>query len=58
MVGSAIFAIVILAVAKLSLPTLFVITGVLNLLFGVFLYTKLNRYKNSMERADGDDVFL
>lgn len=58
MVGSAIFAIVVLAVAKLPLPMLFVITGVLNVLFGVFLYSKLNRYKDSMERADGDDAFL
>lgn len=44
MVTSAIFAIVILNVLKLSLPQLFMITGILNLLFGVFLYLKLHKH--------------
>lgn len=44
MVTSAIFAIVILNVLKLSLPQLFLITGVLNLAFGIFLYLKLRQH--------------
>ncbi|TXD98235.1 MFS transporter [Psychrobacter frigidicola] len=44
MVTSAIFAIVILNTLKMSLPQLFLITGVLNIAFGLFLYTKLNKH--------------
>lgn len=49
MVTSAIFAIVILNLLKLSLPQLFLVTGVLNIVFGVFLYFKLKRYKDTMQ---------
>lgn len=41
MVGSAIFSIVILSVLQLDLPILFLITGIINAVFGVFLYKKL-----------------
>ncbi len=44
MVTSAIFAIVILNTLKLSLPQLFLVTGVLNIAFGIFLYIKLNKH--------------
>ncbi|WP_435950681.1 MFS transporter [Psychrobacter sp. DM8] len=44
MVTSAIFAIVILNVVKMSLPQLFLMTGLLNIVFGLFLYTKLNNH--------------
>nr|WP_317199711.1 MFS transporter [uncultured Psychrobacter sp.] len=44
MVSSAIFAIVILNVVKMSLPQLFLVTGLLNIAFGLFLYTKLNKH--------------
>lgn len=44
MVTSAIFAIVILNTLKLSLPQLFLITGILNVAFGLFLYIKLNQH--------------
>lgn len=54
MVGSAIFAIVILAVLKLSLPMLFLICGIINVLFGVFLYQKLMRHKDSMTPSNDD----
>lgn len=49
MVTSAIFAIIILNLLKLSLPQLFLVTGVLNIVFGVFLYSKLKRYKDTMK---------
>lgn len=49
MVTSAIFAIVILNVLQLSLPQLFLVTGVINLLFGIFLYLKLQKYQDTME---------
>ncbi|MDO4450393.1 MAG: MFS transporter [Moraxella sp.] len=49
MVSSAIFSIVILAVFQLSIPHLFLITGILNAVFGLFLYKKLMQHQNSME---------
>lgn len=59
MVSSAIFAIIILSVLKLPLPHLFLITGLLNLLFGVFLYLKLRKYEDTMTVPDnGDDIIL
>lgn len=48
MVGSALFSIVLLNNLALSLPQLFLVTGVLNLLYGAFLYTKLKHYQGSM----------
>lgn len=44
MVTSAIFAIVVLNTLNLSLPQLFLVTGLLNIIFGVFLYIKLNKH--------------
>lgn len=44
MVGSAIFAIVILNMVKLDLPQLFLVTGVINVIFGVFLIKKLQKH--------------
>ena len=44
MVSSAIFAIVVLNSLKMSLPQLFLVTGILNILFGLFLYIKLNKH--------------
>ncbi len=44
MVTSAVFAIVILNTLKLSLPQLFLVTGILNIAFGIFLYLKLNKH--------------
>ncbi|MGM8887671.1 MFS transporter, partial [Psychrobacter sp. 1U2] len=44
MVTSAIFAIVVLNSLNLSLPQLFLVTGLLNIIFGVFLYIKLNKH--------------
>lgn len=54
MVFSAVFAIVILSVLKLSIGDLFLITGIINAIFGLFLYKKLQRYKNTMTLADDD----
>ena len=44
MVTSAIFAIVILNVLGLSLPQLFLVTGLLNIAVGAVLYIKLNKH--------------
>ncbi len=55
MVTSAIFAIVVLNALKLSLPQLFLITGVLNIVFGVFLYTKLNKHLKQAIIQTNDD---
>ncbi len=49
MVTSAIFSIVILNLLQLSLPQLFLVTGLLNIMFGIFLYSKLKRYKDTMQ---------
>ena len=49
MVFSAIFSIMMLNLVGLSLPQLFLVTGILNLLFGVFLYLKLKKYRGSMQ---------
>lgn len=48
MVASAIFSIIILTKLGLSLPQLFLITGIINAVFGIFLYYKLNHHKDSM----------
>ena len=44
MVSSAIFSIVVLNTLGMTLPQLFLVTGILNLVFGVFLYLKLNKH--------------
>lgn len=56
MVGSAIFSIIILTVLTLSIPQLFLITGVINAVFGIFLYIKLTCYKDSMAMAEDDGM--
>lgn len=54
MVGSAVFSIIILTMLKLSLPQLFLITGVLNAIFGISLYKKLKKYQNTMTPSNND----
>ncbi len=44
MVTSAIFSIVILNALGLTLPQLFLVTGLLNIAFGMFLYIKLHKH--------------
>lgn len=48
MVLSAVFAIILLSVFQLTIGDLFLMTGVINAVFGLFLYKKLQRYKNTM----------
>ena len=56
MVTSAIFAIVILNTLALSMPQLFLATGLLNIAFGAFLYVKLNRHIKSAVIQTHDEV--
>ncbi|UNU73516.1 MFS transporter [Moraxella nasovis] len=56
MVGSAIFSIIILAVLKLDLPQLFLITGIINAIFGLFLYKKLHQYQHTMTPKTNDVI--
>ncbi|MBH0064955.1 MFS transporter [Psychrobacter sp. SZ93C1] len=56
MVTSAIFAIVILNTLALSMPQLFLATGLLNIAFGAFLYIKLNRHIKSAVIQTHDEV--
>ncbi|USZ15121.1 MFS transporter [Moraxella sp. FZFQ2102] len=58
MVVSAVFAIVILTILGLSLGQLFLITGIVNLIFGVILYLKLQQYKNSLPISADDTPML
>ncbi len=58
MVTSAIFAIVILNALGLSLPQLFLVTGLLNIVFGGFLYLKLNRHIKQAVIQTSDEVVL
>ncbi|MEJ6070691.1 MFS transporter, partial [Psychrobacter sp. 16-Bac2893] len=55
MVGSAIFSIVVLNSLGMSLPQLFLVTGLLNIAFGVFLYTKLNKHIKHASIQTHDD---
>lgn len=48
MVGSAIFSIVCLSVIKMSLPMLFAVVGVLNVLFGVWVFLKLKKSRQTI----------
>lgn len=48
MVSSAIFSIVILNLLKMPLPQLFLVTGILNILFGIILYFKLKKYQGTL----------
>ena len=56
MVSSAIFAIVLLNALKMSLPQLFLVTGVLNIIFGLFLYLKLNKHIKQAVIQTHDDT--
>jgi MFS family permease len=56
MVSSAIFAIVVLNALKLSLPQLFLITGLLNIVFGLFLYLKLKKHIQQAEIQTHEDL--
>ncbi|MGM8938663.1 MFS transporter [Psychrobacter glaciei] len=57
MVSSAIFAIVVLNTLGLTLPQLFLVTGVLNIAFGAFLYIKLNKHvKHAVIQTHDDEL--
>ena len=57
MVSSAIFAIVVLNTLGLTLPQLFLVTGVLNIAFGAFLYIKLNKHvKHAVIHTNDDEL--
>ncbi|MBP2281301.1 MFS family permease [Psychrobacter sp. PL19] len=56
MVSSAIFAIVVLNSLGMTLPQLFLVTGVLNIAFGLFLYIKLNKHIKQATIQTHDDV--
>ena len=58
MVTSAIFAIVILNVLGLSLPQLFLVTGILNIAFGILLYLKLNQHIKQAVIQTHDNVIV
>ena len=58
MVTSAIFAIVILNALGLTLPQLFLVTGLLNIAFGAFLYIKLNKHIKHAVIQTHDEVSL
>ncbi len=57
MVTSAIFAIIVLNSLQMSLPQLFLVTGILNIIFGVFLYKKLNKHVGQAVMQTHDDSF-
>lgn len=48
MVGSALFSMFILSMLGLSITQLFLITAIMNAIFGLFLYKKLRRYQNTL----------
>ncbi|WP_432480668.1 MFS transporter [Moraxella sp. ZY200743] len=58
MVGSAIFSIIMLSQLGLSLPMLFFVSGILNALFGIFLYRKLMKYRHTMVMNDDNTSTL
>ena len=49
MVGSAIFAMVCLA--KMSIPSLFAVVGIINVLFGIWVFMKLKKYQTTAKIA-------
>ncbi|WP_230660194.1 MFS transporter [Psychrobacter sp. I-STPA10] len=57
MVFSALFSIMLLNLLALSLPQLFLVTGILNILVGIFLYIKLKKYRDSMP-IEEDNVII
>lgn len=57
MVTSAIFAIVVLNVIGLSLPKLFLVTGIINVIFGLFLFKKLQQHmKNATIQTHDEPI--
>ncbi|WP_201616363.1 MFS transporter [Psychrobacter urativorans] len=56
MVSSAIFAIVLLNSLSMTLPQLFLVTGLINIVFGLFLYMKLNKYLKNAVVQTHDNV--
>lgn len=56
MVGSAIFAIVVLNVIHLTLPQLFLVTGIINVIFGLFLFKKLQQHIKNAKIQTHDDT--
>ena len=55
MVGSAIFAIVVLNSLQLTLPQLFLVTGILNIGYGTFLYLKLKKHQQQAVIQNHDE---
>lgn len=58
MVLSAIVAMIIIGKLKRTIGELFLITAMMNLMMGVFLYYKLNFYKNTMQPTDDNDLAI
>ncbi len=58
MVGSAIFAIVVLNVIHLTLPQLFLVTGIINVIFGLFLFKKLQQHVKNAKIQTHDDAII
>jgi len=56
MVGSAIFAIVVLNIIHLTLPQLFLVTGIINVIFGLFLFKKLQQHVKNAKIQTHDDA--
>jgi len=56
MVGSAIFAIVVLNVIHLTLPQLFLVTGIINVIFGLFLFKKLQQHVKNAKIQTHDNA--
>lgn len=56
MVTSAIFSIVILNALGFNLPQLFLVTGLINIAFGAFLYSKLNKHIKNAVIQTHDEV--
>lgn len=57
MVGSALFSMLFLGALSASIGTLFLVTGIINALFGVFLYKKLHRYQDTMTMAVNQSTY-
>lgn len=58
MVVSAIFSIIVLGKLNLSIGQLFLITGIINAIFGIFLYQKLKRYEKTMTPSLDSEMVL
>lgn len=58
MVISALFAMLVLVVLKLSLPTLFVLAAALNLLVGMLVFLQIKKYSQKITRHDNDGIVL